>query len=151
MISRKILLISTLVFALIALSIILGRGIIRKAQLDSSSQVLVLDTIEALLKVRERQAMLLLMSDDNFDAQSKESSATRLTNLTRAVGVLKTINSVTGSSDVSLLPLSGPPTASYQFDLSMLAGPITLTANLIWITGNWHFASFSFSGDLLRN
>jgi hypothetical protein len=151
MINRKTLLISTLVLALIALSVMLGRGIIRKAQLDTSSQVLVLETIEGLLKVPERQAMLLLMSDDNFDAQSKESSATRLTNLTRAVGVLKTINSVTGSSDVPLLPLSRPPTASYQFDLSMLAGPITLTANLVWITGNWQFASFSFGGDLLLN
>tara|TARA_B110000483_G_C18181256_1_gene537130 strand:+ start:78 stop:353 length:276 start_codon:yes stop_codon:yes gene_type:complete len=91
------------------------------------------------------------MSNDNFNTKSKESSATILTNLTRAVGVLKTINSVTGSSEVPLLPISRPPTASYRSDLSMLAGPITLTANLVWITGNWQFANFSFSGDLLRN
>jgi hypothetical protein len=151
MINRKTFLICTLVFSLIALSIVLSRGIIRKTQLDTSSQVLALDTIGALLKVRERQAMLLLMSNDNFDTKSKESSATILTNLTRAVGVLKTINSVTGSSVVPLLPISRPPTASYRSDLSMLAGPITLTANLVWITGNWQFANFSFSGDLLRN
>jgi hypothetical protein len=85
MINRKTLLIGALEFALIALSIILGRGIIRKTQFDTSSKVLVLDTIEALLKVREREAMLLLMNDDNFDTESKESSATRLTNLTRVV------------------------------------------------------------------
>ena len=122
MIIRKTFLIGTLVFALVALSIVLSRGIIRKTQLDTSSQVLALDTIGALLKVRERQAMLLLMSNDNFDTKSKESSATILTNLTRAVGVLKTINSVTGSSEVPLLPISRPPTASYRSDLSMWQG-----------------------------
>ena len=56
MINRKTFLIGTLVFALIALSIVLSRGIIRKTQLDTSSQVLALDTIGALLKVREHNA-----------------------------------------------------------------------------------------------
>lgn len=151
MINRKTFVLSSLVIALTTTIIVLGWGIIRKTQLDASSQALALETVETLLQPHNRDAMLMLMSDDNYDAETKESFATRLFNLKRSVGALEKIDSVTGTSDVPLLPFLRPPTASYQFDLNMLAGPITLTAELIWINGNWQFSSFNFAGDLLMN
>lgn len=151
MINRKTLVLGSIVLALATVCIILGRGIIRKTQLDSSSQTLALETVETLLQPSNREAMLILMSDANFDAQRKESTASRLFNLKRRVGTLQTINSVTGSSVVPLLPFSKPPTASYQFDLSMIAGPITLSADLVWISGAWQFSSFNFASALLQD
>jgi hypothetical protein len=151
MINRKTLVLGSLVIALTVISIILGWGIIRKTQLDTSSQIVALETIEAVLKASDRDAMLLVMSDDNFDAQHKDDYATRFFNLKRTVGALQTISRVTGASSVPLLPFSTPSTATYQFDLNMLAGPITLTSSLVWTNGNWQFSSFRFAGDLLLN
>jgi hypothetical protein len=151
MINRRTFILSSLVFALIATIIILGWGIIRKTQLDSSSQILALETIETLLKPGDRENMLMLMSDSNYEVGSKESFATRLFNLKRHVGALQTIDSFIGASDVPLLPFSRPPTAFYQFDLNMIAGPITMTIELIWANGSWQFSSINFAGDLLIN
>ncbi|MFT6093226.1 MAG: hypothetical protein ACJA2Q_001119 [Pseudohongiellaceae bacterium] len=151
MINRKTLVFGPLILALTAICVILGWGIIRKTQLDTSSQILALETIQTVLKANDRDAMLLLMSDKNFDTQHKDGYATRFFNLKRSVGALQTISRVTGTSNVPLLPFSLPPTASYQFDLNMLAGPITLTSDLVWTKGSWQFSGFKFAGNLLLN
>lgn len=151
MINRRTLILSSLVFALITTISILGWGIIRKTQLDSSSQILALETAETLLKAGNREAMLLSMNESNFEADFKESLATRLFSLKRRVGVLQTIDSFTGTSDVPLLPFLRPATAFYQLELSMVAGPITMAADLVWTNSNWQFTSINFTGDVLRN
>lgn len=151
MINRKTVVLGSIVLALATVCIILGWGIIRKTQLDTSSQTLALETVETLLQPSNREAMLILMSDANFDAPFKESTASRFFYLKRTVGALQAINSVTGTSVVPLLPFSKPPTASYQFDLNMIAGPITLSADLVWVNGAWQFSNFSFVGALLLN
>lgn len=151
MINRKTLTVSSTIVILLVATIVLGWGIVRKTQLDASSETLVLKTIEETLRASNREAVLGLMSDENFSEETKDSLATKLVNLKRTVGALQSIKSIAGTAQVPLLPFSKPTTADYTLELSMLAGPIELTAKLVWVNRAWQFSNISFAGNLLLN
>lgn len=152
MINRKTFSLMLTVVVLGGLILVFGWGIIRKTQLDSSSETLIVDTTTSIFANGDASGFLDRLSDNYLEQRSRDSLATEMRSLSRTMGAFVSIDAIAGATDVPLLPFVQPsPTAFYELDLTLREGVARLTIELEHNQGEWQFSNFFMTADRLMN
>jgi len=149
---NRLPLISSLVLFLVLSTLILGAGIYRKSQLDSSSRQMAITTTESVfasgtadqLVANAHQSLLAEMSPASLNAY--------LNSIQRILGPLDAIEAISGTTDVPLIPFAGPaPTASFEINLVFADNLAIAVVEMIYEQGLWQITGYNIQSDLLFN
>ena len=111
---RSALFTRSFLLALLVIVSLLGWGIFRRSQLDSSSQQLAIATTEAVFTSETAQQLVDHAHRDLLEQMSAETLMTYLSSVQRSMGPVESIAAIVGGTDVTRFPFSrSPPTASY--------------------------------------
>lgn len=114
--TRRYLVVALFLLLLITVSVF-GMGIMRKLELDSSSQELALTVTESAL-AGDIRSLVDNGSVELLESQSEHMLQNYVTFVIRTLGPLRTMQRITGTSNVPLLSFGDEaPTASYTLEL----------------------------------
>ncbi|HAJ76729.1 MAG: hypothetical protein QGG54_12875 [Gammaproteobacteria bacterium] len=138
--------------SLVIIVAILAWGIFRKMTMDEASRQLAISTTEEIFSSASGNLLVQRVHPTLLAQRPPESLNGLVDSVPRIMGPLESISSISGASDVSLMPVSfGPPTASYEIQLTF--GEIRATAlmELVYEQGNWWFTAYRVDSPLLLN
>ncbi|MDD9889135.1 MAG: hypothetical protein OXU66_08710 [Gammaproteobacteria bacterium] len=144
--------IPTLIVSLILVSGLVAGGILRKANLDNSSQELAIAVTEAIF-VDGNTDPLLAHAHASLVAQySEENLRKTLLSISEILGPLQLIESITGGANVSLIPfLGGAPTANYAIRTNFNEDIAPLIIEMLQEEGSWRFTAYRVDSPMLLN
>lgn len=109
---------TSLLLLLILLIALFGQGVLRKVRLDASAQELAVEVTQAVLTERDPTALVSHGHTSLLAQLSPDTLASYITHVTNTLGTLQRIQSITGDSEVPLLPTAAtPPSALYTLAL----------------------------------
>ncbi|MCH7815758.1 MAG: hypothetical protein IIC60_04210 [Proteobacteria bacterium] len=147
---RSALFTRSFLLALLVIVSLLGWGIFRRSQLDSSSQQLAIATTEAVFTSETAQQLVDHAHRDLLEQMSAETLITYLSSVQRSMGPVESIAAIVGGTDVTLFPFSRrPPTASYEIDLIFSGNTAKVILKMVYQQGKWQFTAYSIQADLL--
>ena len=151
MIKRRSITIAVFFLTAIMAVLILGTGVWRKLQLDTSSQEFVLEITPRILTegtvVLQAHATSALLQD-----QPEQSIDKYLYVVSRNLGELELIESISGSSEVPLLIFSdNVPTAYYEINVSFSGGPALVKIQLLYDMQEWLISAFEVESSQLAD
>ncbi|MFK7863003.1 MAG: hypothetical protein AB8B95_02135 [Pseudohongiellaceae bacterium] len=149
MTNRKTWLLALTLLILLFAVVVLGWGIIRKTQFDTSSASFATNIVETLFAANGIETLGEVVNNGSFSAESQERLVGRISSLKRLVGSLESINGVFGGAEVPLIPFK-EITASYDLDLRTRAGQINANLVLAWLNDAWTVQKITFSGAPLQ-
>lgn len=148
MLSKKSFLLRLLITLPLLIAAILGWGIVHKLDLEDRSQTLVLDVLEQVFLSGDIAAMLDAAHTD-LRSQMPDQAWQNYLDVLGVLGELQVLESVTGQTQVPLIPWFGPtPTASYEVNLAFANSPAKALMELIHEDNQWLFTSWIISSNL---
>lgn len=151
--SRNLLpLVSSLVLFLAFSTLILGWGIYRKSQLDSSSRQMAITTTESVFTSGTADQLVANAHQSLLAEMSSESLNAYLNSVQQILGPLDAIEVISGTTDVPLIPFaSSAPTASFEIRLVFAGNPAIAVVEMIHEQGLWQITGYSIQSELLYN
>ncbi len=148
LVTRRYLEITLFLLLMVTVGVI-SLGIMRKLQLDRSSQELALTVTESVL-AGNIDSLVENGSAELLQSQSGQMLQNYVTFVIRALGPLRTMQSITGTSKVSLFIFGDEaPTASYtlalEFDNALADAVIEMRQQ----SERWQITSFTVQSDYL--
>ncbi len=145
---RLFILITGLATLTVAVAV-LALGIIRKWQLDTSSQELAIALTQSALT--SNPEVLLENGSTEWQQSMSEQAVLNYVGLVRqTLGELRTMQRISGSTQVPLFILSATlPIASYTLALDFANGAADASIDLRMQDGNWQITNFIVNSDLL--
>lgn len=137
-----------LVLLLLAL-LLLAWGVWRKHGLDGAAQATSLQITEQFLARQDVQA-LVANSDGNLQTGMGEEKWRAYLTVIARLGQLQLLESISGSSDVSLFPLKPDgSTAAYRIDTHFDNGDAEVAVSLVYRQGAWRITEFIVDSPLI--
>lgn len=151
MLKPSSLLYSAAILIAVAAVLILGTGVVRKLRLDDSSQEFALDITPRILT--EGAEVQLTHSHSTFLQEQADAAVSKyLYVVTRVLGELTLLESVTGGANVPLLIFSDmAPTANYEIDVLFSGGPAKVNIELIYEMEKWLILGFEVESDMISD
>ncbi|MEX2130796.1 MAG: hypothetical protein WD772_04870 [Pseudohongiellaceae bacterium] len=123
-------------------------GILQKLGMDSAARELSLAVTESVLAGND-PALLLQSVSRELDSQMSEDNWRRYVDLLRRLGRLELLESVTGNTNVPLLPFLGDEfTARYVIITKSENSAATANVSLRYEDGQWRITAFTVSSPL---
>ncbi|MBT71410.1 MAG: hypothetical protein CMQ15_05120 [Gammaproteobacteria bacterium] len=145
-------LLPSLVASLAIIVAILAWGIFRKTSMYEASRQLAISTTEEIFSSTSGNLLVQLAHPVLLAQLPAESLNAFVASVPRIMGSLESISSISGTSDVSLIPVSfSPPTASYEIQLTFGENRVTALMELVYEQGNWPFTACRVDSPMLLN
>ena len=145
-------LLPSLVASLAIIVAILAWGIFRKTSMYEASRQLAISTTEEIFSSTSGNLLVQLAHPVLLAQLPAESLNAFVASVPRIMGSLESISSISGTSDVSLIPVSfSPPTASYEIQLTFGENRVTALMELVYEQGNWRFTACRVDSPMLLN
>ena len=128
----------------------LGWGLVRKPQLDSSSNELAVTLTTAILHSGSTDQLLAIAHPTLIQNNPIETIQAQLTMVSFRLGSWNSVDTISGAASLPLLPfLGGATTASYEIGLSYAVAPAKAVIEMIFEQGNWYVTSFNITSERL--
>jgi len=138
-------------FLLLAV-VFLGWGIYRKDRLDDSSLRLAVNTTESIFTDGNAAQLVAHAHLSLLEQMPAESLEAYLNSIRRTLGPLDAIQTISGSSAVSLNPLSrAVPAVEYEIELVFSGRPAKAIMTMLYQQGAWQFTDYNIESALLYN
>ena len=172
MITRNKLITALIMLLLLILIAILASGVLRKSRLDESSREFAIQAIPIILHAKPLDVDLGDLEDApeleepptaaetfaNFahpqllELRSMDDLGNYLFSVTQNLGPLEIVQSISGSSEVSLLDFNNQtPSASYELEATFSGGTAQIRVDMLMEQGEWLMTEFSVETDLLSD
>ncbi|MDP6415147.1 MAG: hypothetical protein QGG54_09015 [Gammaproteobacteria bacterium] len=127
-------------------------GIFRKTRLDEASRQLAISTTEEIFSSASGNLLVQLAHPTLLAQRPAESLNALVGSVPRIMGSLESISLISGSSDVSLIPVNfSPPTANYEIQLTFGENRAAALMELVYEQGNWRFTAYRVDSPMLLN
>lgn len=151
MTKRSSVIFTCVILIAVATVILLGAAVLRKQQLDASSQEFAVEVIPQILAsgagVLEAHAHPTLLQRQTNESRSKYLNTVKLN-----LGELQQLNSISGGSNVSLVMLNNDiPTAAYELDVVFTRGPAKISIELRNEDMHWQIDAFEVVSNQLAD
>lgn len=141
----------TLFLLLMVTAGVFALGIMRKMQLYSSSQETALSVTESVL-AGNVGILVENSTPELLQSQSAQMLQNYITFVIRALGPLRTMQSITGTSKVSLFIFTDTaPTASYTLALEFTNANANAVVEMRQHDGRWQITSFTVQSEYLAD
>lgn len=131
------------ILTLSATVLILGWGILRKSQLDSSSQELAINVTLAIFSDLNTTPLIEAAHESLTEQQDVDGLRMEMMNFAEMFGRLELIESIAGSTTVALLPFLGSaPTASYEITTFFTLDSTSIYIEMIFENEIWKITDY---------
>ena len=138
--------------SLVIIVAILAWGIFRKMTMDEASRQLAISTTEEIFSSASGNLLVQLAHPTLLAQRPAESLNALVGSVPRIMGSLESISLISGSSDVSLIPVNfSPPTANYEIQLTFGENRAAALMELVYEQGNWRFTAYRVDSPMLLN
>ena len=129
-----------------------GWGIYRKGRLDDSSRRLAVNTTESIFTDGNATQLVAHAHQSLLEQMPAAALEAYLDSVRRTLGTLDAIQTISGTSAVSLNPLSrAAPSADYEIELVFTGKPAKAKVTMIYQQGVWQFTDYNIESALLYN
>jgi hypothetical protein len=150
MINKPPPLAASLILVLILAVAALGWGVVRKAQLDSSSSELALALTEAILSSESMELLLANIHPSFTQNTPIESFQSSISMTSARLGAWTSFDTISGTASIPLLPLfANTATASYEIGVSYESAPASALIEMVYAQGSWQITSFNLVSEFL--
>jgi len=147
---NSVITVIVILLAIIAVAV-LGTGVFRKMQLDSSSREFAAEVVPLVL-TRGVEALETYGHPDYLQQQPRESLIKYLYFVSLNQGELELVDSISGGSNVPLLIFSDQiPTASYALEVTFARGPATVEIELTYAGEAWQINAFEVVSEQMAD
>ncbi len=148
--NQRLPLIAGLILILALAVAALGWGLVRKPQLDSSSNELAVTLTTAILHSGSTDQLLAIAHRTLIQNNPIETIQAQLTMMSFRLGSWNSVDTISGAANLPLLPfLGGATTASYEIGLSYAVAPAKAVIEMVYEQGNWYATSFNITSERL--
>ena len=141
-----------LISGLILVTGLLAWGILRKSNLDDSSQQLAISVTQAIFVDGNLDPLIPNAHASLIEQYSEENLRRTLLSISEILGPLELIESINGATNVSFIPfLGGAPTASYAISSSFNENIAPIIIEMLQEGGSWKFTTYRVDSPMLLN
>ena len=144
------LLLTTVIGSIVVISIVTVMALMRKSQLDASSQVLAISVTESVFIDEDFDVLVANSHDSLIEQYTAENLIRTMSSIIKRLGPLELMSSISGSAEIPLLPfVSEPPRASYSIALSFNGNSADAIIEMVYANNEWLMTVYRIDSQLL--
>jgi hypothetical protein len=132
--------------------VVIVTGLLRKSRLDESSQALAISVTESIFVDEDFNVLVDSSHSSLLEQYTAENLILTMGSVTRILGPLEVINSISGSAESSLLPFaSNPPRASYSIAMNFSGNSANAVIEMLYENDAWLLTMYRIDSQLLND